>query len=302
MAPAPPEKAAGYGSYLAYRSLAGILQRLPSAVTAPAGAVAGAILSRAQRDERRIVRKNLARVLGPSVSPGELDRAVEEAFRSYARYWVESARLKVMTPGEVLERFSIEGFEPARLALDERRGAIFALPHLGSWEIGGYWLTLKGHPMTTVVEPLEPPELFEWFQEQRRALGLHILPLGPGATERLVKTLHDGGLVGLVADRDLKGHGVEVSFFGETTTLPGGPALLSLRTGAPLFPVAVYQHAHGYYHGVVRDPLAPPRTGHLRDDVRELTSALARQFEELIALAPTQWHLFQPNWPSDRSR
>ena len=73
----------------------------------------------------------------------------------------------------------------------------------------------------------EPPELFEWFTSQRAALGLTVLPPGPDTTVRLLDTLRDGLVVGLLADRDLAGNGIEVEFFGEKTTLPGGPALLA---------------------------------------------------------------------------
>jgi KDO2-lipid IV(A) lauroyltransferase len=37
----------------------------------------------------------------------------------------------------------------------------------------------------------------------------------------------------------------------------------------------------------------------LREDVRVGTQALAKELEALIWAAPEQWHLFQPNWPSD---
>ena len=257
-------------------------------------------MSEVWRDKRPIVRANLRRVLGPEVARADLERAVTESFDSYAHYWVESARLVSMSPREVLRRFRIEGFERFEEEMAKGKGAIMALPHLGSWEIGGYWLSLRGYPMTTVVEPLEPPELFEWFRKQREALGMHIYPLAADTTGHLVTALRNGRLVGLVADRDLVGHGVEVEFFGEKTTLPGGPAVLALRTGAPLFPVVVYQEQAGLHRGVIRPPLELERSGRLRDDVSVLTQALAVEFEAMIRHAPTQWHMFQPNWPSDR--
>jgi lauroyl/myristoyl acyltransferase len=291
----------GQGTYLAYRSFGSLLQMFPQPLATAVARASGLVMSEIWRGRRPILRRNLRRVLGPAASDLEVERQVQQAFDSYARYWVESARLVSTRPREVFRRFSIEGFEPVRQALDEHRGAIFALPHLGSWEIGGYWLTLTGYPMTTVVEPLVPPALFEWFKQQRSTLGLKIVPLGPGATGELTKTLRAGKLVGLVADRDLVGNGVEVEFFGETTTLPGGPAVLALRTGAPLFPVAVYQHAAGRYHGVIRPPIDCKRgSGPLREDVQRVTSVLAHEFEGLIKEAPSQWHMFQPNWPSDR--
>jgi KDO2-lipid IV(A) lauroyltransferase len=43
------------------------------------------------------------------------------------------------------------------------------------------------------------------------------------------------------------------------------------------------------------------REGRLRDDAARVTQDLARRFEELIRAAPEQWHLLQPNWPSDQA-
>jgi len=292
----------GRATYLAYTTLASTLQVLPRPVATAVATISGRTMSEVWRDKRPLLRANLRRVLGPEVSDRELERAVIEAFDSYAHYWVESARLVSMSPREVLKRFRIEGFERFEEEMAKGGGAIMALPHLGSWELGGYWLSLRGYPMTTVVEPLEPPELFEWFREQREALGMHIYPLGHGTTGQLVTALRTGRLVGLVADRDLAGNGVEVEFFGEKTTLPGGPAVLALRTGAPLFPVAVYQEHGGMHLGLIRPPLEVERSGRLRDDVASLTQVLAGEFETMIRRAPTQWHMFQPNWPSDRER
>jgi KDO2-lipid IV(A) lauroyltransferase len=179
-------------------------------------------------------------------------------------------------------------------------GVILALPHLGGWDFGGAWFASQGYKATVVVEPLEPPELFEWFADMRRAMGLEIVPLGPDAGTAILRRLKGGGIVGLVCDRDLAGTGVEVEFFGERTTLPSGPATLALRTGAPILPAAVYFTGRDGHHGLVRPPLAIERTGKFREDVARVTQLLADEFEGLIRAAPWQWHLFQPNWPSDR--
>ena len=105
-------------------------------------------------------------------------------------------------------------------------------------------------------------------------------------------------MVVLLCDRHVGGGGVEVEFFGEKTLLPAGPATLALRTGAPLCPAAVYIQGNGVY-GVLRPLLKVERQGRLRDDVQRITQELAYEFETLIRKAPEQWHLLQPNWPSD---
>ena len=137
-------------------------------------------------------------------------------------------------------------------------GVVIVLPHVGSWETGGRWLAQQGYPMTTVGEALEPPELFEWFVAQRAALGLSVLAPGPDTIVKLLDTLRSGRIVGLLADRDLSAKGIEVDFFGEKTTLPGGPALIALRSGAPLMTCAIYQRPKGRYHAI----LSPPSTPH----------------------------------------
>ena len=92
-----------------------------------------------------------------------------------------------------------------------------------------------------------------------------------------------------------------VEFFGEQTHLPGGPATLALRTGAPILPSAVFfTNRFDGHLGHVRPALTVERKAkRLRDDVNRITQDLAREFEYLIRRAPSQWHLFQPNWPSD---
>lgn len=220
--------------------------------------------------------------------------AVREAFASYARYWMESLRLPVMTAEEVDATFTIDGLEHIKEALDAGTGAILALPHVGGWEVGGSWFVRQGFPLTVVVEALQPPELFGWFKDLRASQGFQVIALSRSAGMAVVRALRANQIVALVSDRDIAGGGIEVEFFGERTTLPAGPATLASRLGVPLLPTAVYFRGDGH-HAVVRPPVP------LEGDAATVTQALAHELEDLIRAAPEQWHLFQPNWPSDRS-
>jgi KDO2-lipid IV(A) lauroyltransferase len=244
--------------------------------------------------ERHLRRAN------PGLQGLALRRAVQLAFDSYARYWVESFRLPNL-PASVVERgWRVQGYERVLEGLALGNGVILALPHLGGWEWAGRWMTDQGHRLTVVVEPLANAELFDWFAGLRKDLGMTVVALGPDAGSVILKALKNNEVVCLLSDRDLARTGVEVEFFGERTTLPAGPATLALRTGAPVLPTAVYftQRYNGHL-GVVRPPLPLERQGRLRDDVVRVTQLLANDLEVLIRTAPEQWHLFQPNWPSD---
>jgi lauroyl/myristoyl acyltransferase len=283
----------------AYKAASLAAQNLPQPVTAFAASMIGAGFGAGMRARRSMIERHLRRV-DPSLKGAALRRAGQAAFDHYARYWVESFRLPGLSDLEVDGGFSYEGFEHVDDALVGGRGVIIALPHLGGWEWAGRWITDQGLPVTVVVEPLEPPELFEWFSSFRESLGMTVVPIGPSASTAVLRALRANEVVCLLCDRDIQGGGVEVEFFGERTTLPGGPATLGLRAGAPIVPTAVYfWSGRDGHHAIIRPPVPADRDGTLRDDVQRITQALARELEVLIRAAPEQWHLFQPNWPSD---
>ncbi len=254
---------------------------------------------RVSRGRRAQVERNVRRIHGAGIDDRAVRRHVRRTFAAYARYWIESFRLPGTPPAVLDAGLRLDGWDTIEAALEEGNGALVALPHLGGWEWGGFWVaSVMNRPITVVVEAVEPPELFEWFVALRRKLGMQIIPLGPRAGSEVLRALKANHVVCLLCDRDLAGGGPSVTFFGESTTLPGGPATLALRAGAPLIAAAVY-HEDGGRVAVVRPPLDTERRGRLRDDVARVTQDIAAEFEQLIRRDPDQWHLLQPNWPSD---
>lgn len=273
----------------------------PTAFVAGLATPLGAGASFASPERRAMIERQLQRA-DPSLRGLRLRRASQQAFDFYARYWIESFQLPTLSKRAVDRGFTDDGYPQIVEALKEGNGAILALPHLGGWEWAGRWICDQGHPMTVIVEKIEPPELFEWFRDLRSKLGMNVVPLGPKAGAEVLGALKRNEIVCLLSDRDLQRNGPTVEFFGEETTLPGGAATVALRMGAPIFPTAVYYTDRVDGHlGWVRPPLVVERQAkRLRDDVQRITQDLAHELEILIRRAPAQWHMFQPNWPSDQ--
>lgn len=286
--------------YLAYRAGAEIARLVPERVGAPLARglarAAPAVLTK----RRRQVERNLRRVYGPQFSGREMRRAVTATFDSYGRYFYELFRLPTDEPKWIEAHFRCLGIEHIAAAVEAGTGAVLALPHLGNWDFAGAWLALQGYSVTVVAEPVEPRELFEWFVETRAQLGMRVVPLSASAGTEVLKAVRNNEVVCLLSDRDLTGDGIDVEFFGEHTTLPGGPAMLALRSGAPLLPAGCYFRTDGRHETHILEPVPTTRDGRIRDDVGRVTQTLAQRFEDLIRVAPTHWHLLQPNWPSDR--
>ncbi len=283
---------------------ASLLARVtPVPVLAGASTAVGGSLSRLSKENGSMVKRHLQRV-DPSLTGSSLNRAMQLAFQSYTRYYLETFRLPSLSQQQIAAGHQVEGFEHIERAASQGKGTILALPHMGGWEWSGRWLIDQGFQLTAVVERLENIELFEWFVNLRSHYGVNVIALDDKAGTAVAQALRTNDVVSLLCDRDIpkdgKRTGVEVEFFGELTTVPAGPAFFALRTGAALLPMATFftPGANGH-KAVIRPPLMVERQGSLREDVSRITQVLMREIENLIRQAPEQWHLFQPNWPSD---
>ena len=284
--------------YLQYSSMERVATTWPPRLAGMLFRVYGWGTFRFIEESRKIVAANLARVLERPPDSELVQAATREAFALYARYWFDTFRLGVMPPEKITKLFHVDDLENIDNALENGKGAILALPHLGNWDAAGYFLCVKGYRLAAVAERLSSVRVFELFLRHRQDLGMRIVPLdnvqrvGP----QLAQLLAENWLVALVADRDLTGRGVDVEMFGATRKLPAGPALLSLSTGSPLLVCPVYSTDDGWTCRIGR-PLVIEKTGEMRQDVTTLTRKLAAEFERAIAAKPVDWHMFQPAWP-----
>jgi KDO2-lipid IV(A) lauroyltransferase len=188
------------------------------------------------------------------------------------------------------------GREHIDAALAAGRGAVFALPHSGNWDMAGVWMVQYYGTFTTVAERLKPESLYRRFITYRETLGMEVIPHVGGDRppfEVLTERLRANRLVCLMAERDLTRTGVQVDFFGEATRMPRGPARLAIETGAALIPVHCWNLRNNW--GVEFFPPLDTSGG----DVGALTQALADRFAAGIAAHPEDWHMLQPQWLAD---
>lgn len=243
---------------------------------------------------------NYARVV-PDASPERLAELSRAGMRSYLRYWMESFRLPAWSPERIKEGFDIKDVHHLTDGIASDRGVILALPHMANWDLAGAWVTTKLEtPFTTVAERLKPETLYDRFVAYREGLGMEVLPHSGGtAFGTLARRLRDGGLICLVAERDLSSSGVEVKFFGEATRMPAGPALLAQQTGALLLPVTLWYDDSPVMRGRVHPPIDVPETGTRAEKTSVMTQALADAFATGIADHPEDWHMLQRLWLKD---
>ena len=239
------------------------------------------------------LRSNLSRTQSGMTSL-DLDLLVIEAMRSYMRYWCDTFRLPDWTKKRILETVTVTNEQLLIDAIEAKTGVIVAVPHAGNWDHAGAYFCAKGIRLVTVAERLKPEKLFLRFLAYREAMGMEVLPLDGRVLNTLEERLNQGALVALVSDRDLSRSGIEVDFFGGTARMPAGPALLALRTKAPLI-TAFVSYTDTGVHIEFRNIILPS-SGDENSKVKEIVQMTAQYFEDGISESPEDWHMLQRIW------
>jgi KDO2-lipid IV(A) lauroyltransferase len=251
------------------------------------------------------LRRNLRHVVGPEMPDAELENLVRAGLRSYARYWLEAFRLPSRTREQLRTDFRLEPEAEFHAVLAEGKGLIVALPHLANWDAAGAWAISHGYKLVTVAERLKPEAVFEQFVAYREKLGMEVIPLTGGQRaplDLLAERATQGYAVVLLADRDLSARGVEVRFFGGRTRMPLGPALLAIRTGAPLYACNLRFTDTETVGTLHRIALPAESEGALDVRIKLVTQRIADAFEVGIAEHPQDWHMLQKMWLDQPAR
>jgi phosphatidylinositol dimannoside acyltransferase len=271
-----------------YRAGARLLRVVPARLRHAAAAPAGTAWYWLSPAQRRAALDNYAAALGRDRSDPEVARVARRAFQNYGRMLIDFLLLGSLTPEELIWRVTVDGREHLDAAMARGRGAIVAVPHMGSWDVGGSFGGALGYKVLAVAERF-PGSLNDAVVETRQHFGMKVVPMGRQAVRAIIEALEANGVVTLVCDLE-QGPGVTVSFFGRKATVPGGPAAFALKTGATLLPGAVYATAPGRHHVHIG---AAERLN--EGDTKEtVMQRVIEHFEDYIKERPDQWYAFRP--------
>ncbi len=212
--------------------------------------------------------------------------------QSYVHFvWnlIDNARSQRWSNEEVPKHIRFDGLEHLRAALEEGRGAMLLVPHMGNFELGAMALPLLGFEVAGVARPMRNPLIWRQVSQQRTRTGA-VLIQQRRAAPQILRALRQGRAVGLLNDQYVRGtREVFVPFFGVRCSTAAGIAILALRTGAPVLPAYMVRDAPDHHVTTLCPPLNVPRSGDSRRDIEEATSAYNRAYEDIIRRHPEQY-------------
>lgn len=239
------------------------------------------------------LRSNLARTQ-PQISELDLELLLYKAMRSAIRYWCDTFRLPDWSLERIAQTVTTTHEELLLDAMAAGKGAIVTLPHVGNYDHAAAYFCGKGARIVTVAEHLKPEALFQKFMAYRAAFGMEALPLDGRVIPTLAQRIRSGCVIALAADRDLSRSGIDVNFFGGPARMPAGPAILALRTQAPLICVMISYTETGIHIDFEMVPI--PTSGSESEKIAAIVQNSAELFAKGIAAHPQDWHMMQRIW------
>ena len=240
------------------------------------------------------LRGNYGRVM-PEYSSQKLEELTKLGMRSYLRYWFDTFRLSKWSKNRIISTTQVIRENLLRDPIQSKQGCIVALPHAGNWDHAAAYFCSTGITLTAVVEKLKPEAIFKKFLAYRESIGIEAISHKEKTIPILTERLQAGKLIALVADRDMSRNGIEVNFFGKTSKMPSGPAILAIKTGAPLI-TAYVGYTPGGIEIIFDETLKPTNSGSEEEQIKIITQSMADNFAKRIKENPVDWHMLQRIW------
>ena len=269
---------------------------LPKRPALMLGSGIGHLLYFALKKRRRIALENLQIAFGDERSTDELTQICRSSFQQIGKTAIEFLRFPKLTFENIWKEVTVEGKEHLIGALNQGKGAIVFLPHLGNWELLALvYGALIPDRAKAIAFPLKNRYLNALVSQYRERLSLKLITRRRAVRETL-RALKDGYAVGFFADQNAGREGVFVDFFGKPASAVRGPATLALKTGAPLLLSMDLRQPNDRHHVIITPAIDLEISGDLEQDVQTNTARILKILETYIRQYPDQWLWTHNRW------
>jgi len=256
------------------------------------------------RKYRRVALENLTLSLGKEKSKEGIGYIYRACLLEVAQSFCELISAMVFgfrnssSLAHLKEKFVLEGEENLKRALFQRKGVIGLCAHFGNFTLMGIGLTSRGYPYALIVRPADESRVEGYFQKWRDKLGYDSIPAFPRSTavRRSLGALHHNKILALFADQNKAKGGVFVDFFGRPAGTVVGPAVMALKTGAPVVPIFNVRQGVNKHKVIIGPPVEFEISGNQDKDILSVTAKITKVIEEFVRRYHTHWWWFHNRW------
>ncbi len=252
------------------------------------------LISKVMRYRRKVILSNLKRVYGNEL-PAPKKELLHEIYKNFIYLWMEFLQINRLRPDEIDNRINMHNIELVDEALKKGKGIIFMSGHYGNFEWIGQYFSMKGYPVSGIAKRQSNPYVNKLVEDIRATNNVKVVYTKNAMKDGLT-VLARNELLAIVADQDGRKRGVFVDFLGQPSSTPVGPAVLHLRSGAPVLMVIPVRKAYGTFEAFIEpvyDGEPQPVTDKL---IQQITQTHSAVLEKWIRKYPEQWFWMHKRW------
>lgn len=245
--------------------------------------------------DREALIKNIKMVLKEKGSDKLCESHARGVFINFAKYLVDFFRFSKVDKNYIEKFIDLEGRVYLDEALKNKKGAIILSSHIGNWELAAAIFSSLGYPLHVIALDHADKRVNNFFIKQRLSKGVGVISIGI-ALKKCFKVLKENKFLAILGDRDFSEKGERIKFFGKETLIPKGPAVFSLRTGAPIIPTFMLRQKSNRFKFVFEKPISRQPTDNEKNDIETLINSYISVIEQYIRKYPDQWYVFRNIW------
>jgi KDO2-lipid IV(A) lauroyltransferase len=244
------------------------------------------------------VLNNLSLAFKGEKDPEEIKKLAKDVFFNFSLTPLETLYGYAHPFDKFVLKIEIQGKEHLENALAQKKGVIGLGLHLGPFTLVGARLALEGYPFNLIINEGNFPRLWKILGDYQRRIGQNLFPPKPASVsvKKSLNALRRNEILYLVADEQQIRGGLPVPFFGQTAYTAPGPAIFSLKTGAPILPMFIVREAGTPRTLRIGSPVEVERTSDEKKDAERLTAEFTRVIEEIVRQYPDQWPWLNRRW------
>ena len=271
-------------------------RRLPKSWAIQLGCGIGLLYYYLVKKRREIASHNLRIAFGDDFTAAQRTEICKASFINVGKTCIEFLRFPKRNAQNIWNDITVEGQENLHTALEGGKGAIVCLAHFGNWELLSLvYGALIPDRAKAIAFPLKNQLLNAYISRHRERMSLELIPRKRAIRETL-RALKNNQAVGFFADQNAGTEGVFVEFLGKPASAVRGPAVLALKTGAPLLFSLDIRQPDDRHHVYISSPIYTEPSDDFERDVELYTTQMLKQLETYIHKHPEQWLWLHNRW------
>jgi KDO2-lipid IV(A) lauroyltransferase len=130
----------------------------------------------------------------------------------------------------------------------------------------------------------------------RKTYGFGLIKVGDTNYRQIFKALKNNRFVVIASDQHDPSESLIMDFFGRRTTVARGPALFAIKNNCPIITILNRRIDYDKFEVMISEPIYPPDTGNLDEDVKIMSRAYMDNIEKVIKKYPDQWLWTHKRW------